>query len=97
MHQSIPAAPSPNPPPPPSPRADPRALAFFFFWPWMENFRGWGLSSCQIPRGEDEKSPFLAWGDFRASSRFARSTVSEEKWGTTRSLPFLRQHCNIFY
>ena len=31
-------------------------------------------------------SPFLAWGDFHARSRFARSTVPEEKWGTTRSL-----------
>ena len=29
---------------------------------------------------------FLAWGDFHARSRFARSTISEEKWGTTRSL-----------
>ena len=33
-------------------------------------------------------SPFLAWGDFHARSRFARSTVPEEKWGTTRSLSF---------
>ena len=49
MHQSIPPAPSP---PPPS-RADPRALAFFA--PWMANSRGWGLLSCQIPRGGDEK------------------------------------------
>ena len=32
-------------------------------------------------------STFLAWGDFHARSRFARSTISEEKWGTTRSLP----------
>ena len=31
-------------------------------------------------------SPFLAWGDFHAPSRFARSTIPEEKWGTTRSL-----------
>ena len=31
-------------------------------------------------------SPFLAWGDFHARSRFARSILSEEKWGTTRSL-----------
>ena len=30
--------------------------------------------------------PFLAWGDFHARSRFARSTIPEEKWGTTRSL-----------
>ena len=28
----------------------------------------------------------LAWGDFHARSRFARSSISEEKWGTTRSL-----------
>ena len=32
-------------------------------------------------------SPFLAWGDFHARSRFARSTIPEEKWGTNRSLP----------
>ena len=31
-------------------------------------------------------SPFLAWGDFHARSSFARSTIPEEKWGTTRSL-----------
>ena len=35
------------------PRADPRALEFFL--PWMANSRGWGLLSCQIPRGGDEK------------------------------------------
>ena len=29
---------------------------------------------------------FLAWVDFHARSRFARSTIPEEKWGTTRSL-----------
>ena len=38
---------------PPTPRADRRALAFFL--PWMANSRGWGLLSCQIPRGGDEK------------------------------------------
>ena len=32
------------------------------------------------------ESPFLAWGDFHARSHFARSTIPEEKWGTTRSL-----------
>ena len=32
-------------------------------------------------------SPVLAWGNFHARSRFARSTIPEEKWGTTRSLP----------
>ena len=31
-------------------------------------------------------SPFLAWGDFHARSRFARSTIPDEIWGTTRSL-----------
>ena len=31
-------------------------------------------------------SPFLAWGDFHARWRFARSTIPEEKWGTARSL-----------
>ena len=35
-------------------------------------------------------SPFLAWGDFHACSRFARSTIPEEKWGTTRSLIYLQ-------
>ena len=28
----------------------------------------------------------FAWGDFHARSRFARSTISGGKWGTTRSL-----------
>ena len=31
-------------------------------------------------------SPFLAWGDYQAPSRFACSTVPEDKWGTTPSL-----------
>ena len=46
MHQSIPLAP---PPPPPS------GISCFFFLPWMANSRGWGLFSCQIPRGGDKK------------------------------------------
>ena len=29
---------------------------------------------------------FLVWGDFHVSSCFARSSIPEEKWGTTRSL-----------
>ena len=41
------------PAPPPPPRADPRALALFLLW--MANSRGWGLLSCQIPRGRDER------------------------------------------
>ena len=36
-------------------------------------------------------SPFLARADFHARLRFARSTIPEEKWGTTRSL-FLFHH-----
>ena len=40
-------------------------------------------------------SPFLAWGDFHARSRFARSTIPEEKWGTIRSLVVPR-HGAIF-
>ena len=32
------------------------------------------------------KGPILAWGDFHARSRFARSTIPEENWGTTSSL-----------
>ena len=35
-------------------------------------------------------SPFLAWDDFHARSRFAGSTIPEETWGTTRSLTLLR-------
>ena len=42
-----------RPPTPPPPRADPQALAFFL--PWMANSWGWGLLSCQITRGGDEK------------------------------------------
>ena len=33
-----------------------------------------------------ENKRHAAWGDFHARSRFARSTIPEEKWGTTRSL-----------
>ena len=44
-------------------------------------------------------SPFLQWGDFHARSSFARSTIPEENWGTTRSLAIRlgdtgqRRHC----
>ena len=34
-------------------------------------------------------SPFLAWVDFHARSRFARSAIPEGKWGTTRSLIYV--------
>ena len=39
-------------------------------------------------------SPFLAWGDFHARSRFARPTIPEEKWGTIRSLVFFSKGIN---
>ena len=42
--------------------------------------RGFGLRPTpKIPAAR--VSPFLAWGDFHARSRFARSTIPEEKWG----------------
>ena len=44
---------------------------------------GWELIQFLSPRCV---SPFLAWGDFHARSRFAGSTIPEEKWGTTCSL-----------
>ena len=43
----------------------------------------------------------LAWGDFHARWRFARSTIPEEKWGTTGSLtpcwPVLRSKRFFFH
>ena len=42
----------------------------------------WGERKMTSPH---RVSPFLAWGDFHAHSRLARSTIPEEKWGTTRS------------
>jgi len=44
----------------------------------------WGVKKFFLP--PRRVSPFLAWGDFHARSRFARSTIPEEKWGTTPSL-----------
>ena len=41
-------------------------------------------------------SIFLAWDDFHARSRFALSTIPEEKWGTTRSLSEL-PNSHFFY
>ena len=44
------------------------------------------FSSGIVERGKREFA-FLAWGDFHARSRFARSIIPKEKWGrTTRSL-----------
>ena len=47
---------------------------------------GRGNASARENHPTREKAPFLAWGDFHARSRFARPTIPEEKWGTTRSL-----------
>ena len=67
-------------------------LASFWKWVFLE------LGPCDTRRGERKifyfslslsprrVSLFLAWGDFHAHSRFVRSTIPEEKWGTTRSL-----------
>ena len=38
-------------------------------------------------------SPFLAWGDFQARSRFTRSTIPEEKWRTTHSPTRCKRLC----
>ena len=43
-----------------------------------------------------QRAPFLKWGDFYARSRFARSTIPEEKWGTTRSLLSNVNRCETF-
>ena len=40
-------------------------------------------------REKNEVSPFLAWVDFHARSRFVRSTIPEEKRWTTRSLALI--------
>ena len=42
--------------PAPSPPSTPGLTSgISIFLPWMANSRGWGLLSCQIPRGADEK------------------------------------------
>ena len=40
-------------------------------------------------------SPYLAWGDFHARSSFARSTIPEEKLGTTRSLALNKNQVSL--
>ena len=45
-----------------------------------------GVRKSPHARKGDTASRFLPRGDFHARSRFARSIVPEDKWGTTRSL-----------
>ena len=48
--------------------------------------------SGRVQRAKRERAwKSLAWGDFHARSRFARSTIPEEKWATTRSLDLRKQ------
>ena len=42
--------------------------------------RAWKLPHARKPLSPPPLA-FLAWGDFHARSRFARSTIPEEKWG----------------
>ena len=51
-----------------------KKIFFRSFGPTREGERENFLSLLRV-------SPFLAWGDFHARSRFARSTIAEEKWG----------------
>ena len=56
-----------------------KKIFFRSFGPTREGERENFLSPLRV-------SPFLAWGDFHARSRFARSTIPEENGGTNRSL-----------
>ena len=49
----------------------------------------WGPTGRKNLGGETtpRRLPFLAWGDFYARSRFARSSIPEEKWGLLVVLP----------
>ena len=51
-----------------------------------EGSKAWACLQSLIFLSPRRVSPFIAWGDFHARSSFARSTIPEEKWGTTRSL-----------
>ena len=67
MHQSIPPAPSPLP-------GWSRALAFFL--PLTANSRGWGLLSCQIPRGGDGKQRANVPSSVNTATSFIARTVN---------------------
>ena len=67
MHQSIPPAPT-SPPPGWLP-------GIGIFLHWMANSQGWGLLSCQIPRGGDEKKRANAPSSVNTATFFIDSTV----------------------
>ena len=46
-----------------------------------ERSKTWALSVVPHFSLSPPRLAFLAWGDFHARSRFARSTIPEEKWG----------------
>ena len=57
----------------------------------MHKFKSLGFVCSPSFFSPNRVSFVLAWGDFHARSRFARSTIPEEKWGTTRSLEKTRK------
>ena len=46
-----------------------------------EGSKAWALSVVPHFSLSPPRLAFLAWGDFHARSRFARSTIPKEKWG----------------
>ena len=56
----------------------------------LHQFLSYNITPCGIfliPDDVVDRHAFRllrAWGDFHARSRFTRSTIPEEKWGTTR-------------
>ena len=58
----------------------------FALWEQRISSKAWALSVVTHFSLSPPRLDFLAWGDFHARSRFARSAIPEEKWGTTRSL-----------
>ena len=72
-----------------------RANQSFALWEQRISSKAWALSvvphfSLSPPRG------VVAWGDFYERARFARCTIPEEKWGTTRSLGLLAKPLKKF-
>ena len=62
-----------------------------------EGSKAWALSVVPHFSLSPPRLSFLAWGVFHASSCFARSTIPEEKWGTTRSLAYTKREFSLAY